>query len=97
MFARLLVRLAAGRTDNVRQVSESHLVDASDAAPRGATSPQASSGARVDLASIERDLSAVEAALPLLDDGSYWRDETTGEPIPDHVLAENPVARRARP
>lgn len=48
-----------------------------------------------DLAAIEHDLAAVEAALSALDDGSYWVDEVTGEPIPDEVLASNPVARRA--
>ncbi len=47
-----------------------------------------------DLVAIERDLTAVEAALAALDDGSYWVDEVTGEPIPDEVLATNPVARR---
>lgn len=47
-----------------------------------------------DLMAIERDLTAVEAALAALDDGSYWIDEVTGEPIPDEVLATNPVARR---
>ena len=49
----------------------------------------------IDLAAIERDLTAVEAALPRLDDGSYWVDEVTGAQIPDHVLTANPVARRA--
>ena len=49
----------------------------------------------VDLAAIERDLAAVEAALPRLDDGTYWVDEVTGEPIPDEVLATDPVARRS--
>lgn len=49
----------------------------------------------LDLAAIERDLAAVEAALPRLDDGSYWIDESTGDPIPDSVLAADPVARRA--
>ena len=47
-----------------------------------------------DLTAIEQDLTAVEAALSALDDGSYWIDEVTGEPIPDEVLAANPVARR---
>ena len=47
-----------------------------------------------DLGQIERDLNAVEAALAALDDGSYWIDEVTGEPIPDDVLAADPVARR---
>ena len=51
--------------------------------------------APIDLAAIERDLTAVEAALPRLDDGSYWVDEVTGAEIPDDVLAANPVARRA--
>lgn len=49
----------------------------------------------IDLAAIERDLAAVEAALPRLDDGSYWLDETTGDEIPDDVLSADPVARRA--
>lgn len=49
----------------------------------------------LDLTAIERDLAAVEAALPRLDDGSYWIDETTGDPIPDELLAADPVARRA--
>ena len=48
-----------------------------------------------DLAAIEKDLAAVEIALTALDDGSYWVDEATGEPIPDEVLAANPVAGRA--
>ncbi len=48
----------------------------------------------IDLASIERDLAAVEAALPRLDDGSYWVHEVTGDPLPDELLAVNPVARR---
>jgi hypothetical protein len=46
-----------------------------------------------DLPAIERDLTAVEAALGALDDGSYWVDANTGDPIPDEVLAANPVAR----
>lgn len=58
------------------------------AAPTAPTAP-------LDLAEIERDLVAVEAALPRLDDGSYWVDEVTGEAIPDDVLADNPGARRA--
>lgn len=62
-------------------------MSATDGAPTGSEP--------VDLAAIERDLAAVEAALPGLDDGSYWVDEVTGTEIPDDVLAENPVARRA--
>ncbi|NNE12852.1 MAG: hypothetical protein HKN41_11490 [Ilumatobacter sp.] len=60
-------------------------------AESGATPPHGD----IDLAAIERDLTAVEQALPRLDDGSYWVDEVTGDEIPDDVLAANPVARRA--
>jgi len=49
----------------------------------------------VDLDAIERDLAAVERALERLSDGTYWTDEVTGEPIPDHLLAADPTARRA--
>lgn len=49
----------------------------------------------LDLERIERDLAGVEAALARLDDGTYWTDEVTGQPIPDDVLAADPVARRA--
>ena len=48
----------------------------------------------IDLAAIERDLAAVEAALPRLDDGSYWVDDVTGGQLPDELLAVDPVARR---
>jgi RNA polymerase-binding transcription factor DksA len=51
--------------------------------------------APLDLERIERDLAGVEAALRRLDDGTYWTDEVTGRPIPDEVLAADPVARRA--
>jgi RNA polymerase-binding transcription factor DksA len=50
----------------------------------------------VDLDRIERDLAGVDAALGRLDDGTYWTDEVTGEPIPDEVLASDPVARTVR-
>jgi RNA polymerase-binding transcription factor DksA len=49
----------------------------------------------VDLDVIERDLAAVERALERLSDGTYWTDEVTGEPIPEHVLADDPTVRRA--
>jgi RNA polymerase-binding transcription factor DksA len=49
----------------------------------------------LDLDRIERDLAGVESALGRLDDGTYWTDELTGQPIPDDVLAADPVARRA--
>lgn len=49
----------------------------------------------VDLDAIERELAGVERALERLSDGTYWTDEVTGEPIADHVLADDPTARRA--
>ncbi|TFH14944.1 MAG: hypothetical protein E4H05_08855 [Acidimicrobiales bacterium] len=49
----------------------------------------------VDLDVVERDLSAVEVALNRLADGTYWNDEVTGQPIPEHVLVHDPLARRA--
>ena len=60
----------------------------------GTTAGEDVSG-QVDLDEIERDLDAVEAALGRLDDGSYWRDESTGEEIPDSTLDDDPTARRA--
>jgi len=44
----------------------------------------------VDLDAIEQDLTAVEVALNRLADGTYWIDEIT-----EHVIARNPIARRA--
>jgi len=49
----------------------------------------------VDLDAIERDLTGVEIALTRLADGTYRTDEVTGSPIPDHILAADPTARRA--
>ncbi len=49
----------------------------------------------VDLDAVERDLAAVEQALDRLSEGTYWTDEITGEPIPEHVLVSDPTARRA--
>ena len=59
-----------------------------------APSPSAES-APLDLDAVERDLAAVETALQRLSDGTYWTDEVTGEPIPEHVLATDPTARRS--
>ncbi len=69
------------------------VVDVTDAAadPLDPTRPDA----EVDLDAIERDLSGVDAALTRLADGTYRTDEVTGEPIPEHVLVRNPIARRA--
>jgi RNA polymerase-binding transcription factor DksA len=49
----------------------------------------------VDLDAVERDLADVETALVRLDAGTYWTDEVTGAPIPDGLLAEHPLVRRA--
>lgn len=51
----------------------------------------------IDLDAIERDLDDVQTALERLNDGSYWTDEVTGEPIADDVLAAHPTARTAAP
>jgi RNA polymerase-binding transcription factor DksA len=48
----------------------------------------------VDLDAIERDLADIEAALGRLDNGTYFTDEVTGQPIADSVLEANPLARR---
>ncbi|MEO6652084.1 MAG: hypothetical protein ABIP17_05440 [Ilumatobacteraceae bacterium] len=66
-----------------------------DLSESGPTGPQRAPSN--DLAAIERDLAGVEAALTRLDDGSYWFDEVTGEPIPEVDLVADPVARRVRP
>jgi hypothetical protein len=57
-------------------------------------SPSPSPSRLLDLTQIERDLAGVEAALRRLDEGTYWTDEVTGEPIDELVLAADPVARR---
>lgn len=47
-----------------------------------------------DLERIAGDLADIDRALDRLDDGSYWTDEVTGEPLPDQLLAADPTARR---
>jgi RNA polymerase-binding transcription factor DksA len=47
-----------------------------------------------DLDVIEADLADVEVALERLDDGEYWRDESTGEPLDGAVLEQRPTSRR---
>ncbi|MFZ9628989.1 MAG: TraR/DksA family transcriptional regulator [Ilumatobacteraceae bacterium] len=54
-----------------------------------------STGSPLDLDAIERDLADVETALGRLEAGTYWTDEETGEPLPEHVLEVRPTARRA--
>ena len=63
--------------------------------PDTATPVESDATSPVDLDAVGRDLAAVERALERLSDGTYWTDEVTGEPIPDHVLAADPTARRA--
>ncbi len=64
-------------------------------ASRPPAHPPGGDGALIDLDEVERDLAAVERALERLSDGTYWTDEVTGEPIPEHVLADDPTVRRA--
>ncbi len=63
--------------------------------PGASRTPANPAGEPVDLDAVERDLAGVERALERLSDGTYWSDEVTGEPIPEHVLAADPTARRA--
>ena len=56
--------------------------------------PDAVDRDEVDLETIAAELDGVERALERLDDGSYWTDEVSGEPIPDDELARNPITRR---
>lgn len=48
----------------------------------------------LNLDTVEQDLADVETALKRLDDGTYWNDEVTGQPIDSAFLAANPTARR---
>jgi RNA polymerase-binding transcription factor DksA len=63
--------------------------------PTTPTQPEAVEVEELDLDVVERDLAAVETALQRLSDGTYWADEVTGDPIPEHVLAADPTARRS--
>jgi hypothetical protein len=65
--------------------------DESSTAPTAATP-----AVQLDLDRIEGDLADVEMALARLDSGEYWRDEITGAPLDESLLAEHPTARRAR-
>jgi hypothetical protein len=60
--------------------------------PQPTTEPPA----HIDLEAIDRDLAGVEVALTRLDDGSYWTDEVTGDPLDEQLLSDDPVARRNR-
>jgi RNA polymerase-binding transcription factor DksA len=48
------------------------------------------------IADAESDLSAVEAALARLDEGTYGLCDVCGGRIDDSVLADDPVALRCR-
>jgi RNA polymerase-binding transcription factor DksA len=50
-----------------------------------------------DLDRIAEDLAGVEVALDRLDAGTYWTCEATGQPLPDDLLAADPVTRRLHP
>jgi RNA polymerase-binding transcription factor DksA len=65
--------------------------DVPDPAPADDVEPEPS------LEQLADDLAAVERAMERLEDGSYWSDEETGEPLPDDLLAADPTARRAPP
>jgi hypothetical protein len=56
--------------------------------------PDAPTVTTVDLDRIAQDLVDVEVALQRLDEGTYWTCEVTGGPLPDDLLASDPVARR---
>jgi RNA polymerase-binding transcription factor DksA len=62
-----------------------------------ASDPVTPAAAPLDLDRIEADLADVEIALARLDTGDYWRDEITGDSLPDSLLAAHPTARRRAP
>lgn len=48
----------------------------------------------LDLDAIETELAGVDTALARLDEGTYWTDEITGEPLSAQLLETHPTARR---
>ncbi len=66
--------------------------------PHHAASPNEAAPEQVtaDLDRIEQDLADVETALSRLDQGTYFTDEVTGEPIAEALLEHEPLARRNR-
>jgi RNA polymerase-binding transcription factor DksA len=46
---------------------------------------------------LAEDLAGVERALERLEDGTYWTDELTGDPLSDELLEADPTARRGSP
>ena len=84
-----------GVNDDPEQPAEPAPTDGTATASAVQPSDDGNQREPVDLGRIERDLAGVETALQRLDAGTYWTDEATGQPIPDGVLAADPVARRA--
>ncbi len=83
----------------MEEVNEHSVPDPSstDLAPSTPPAADAADNNHIDLDAIERDLTDVQTALERLNDGSYWTDEVTGEPIAEDVLAAHPTARTATP
>ncbi len=48
----------------------------------------------LDLDAIETELAGVDTALARLDEGTYWTDEVTGEPLSAQLLETHPTALR---
>lgn len=48
-----------------------------------------------DLNDIDASLDAVEVALVRLENGTYFTDEITGNPLDEQLLISNPIARRS--
>lgn len=46
-----------------------------------------------DLTAIDQELRDVETALARLDNGTYWTDERTGQPLDEALLAAHPTLR----
>lgn len=80
--------LVADPTSQTPSVVDEAALDSSIGDPgEGTDSP-------LDLDHVERTLDGVATALHRLDEGTYWTDEATGEPLAESVLEADPVARR---
>lgn len=80
----------------IYEVSTPHVVEETAVEETAVAQPVAEEpvAPAIDLGRIERDLEGVEAALRRLDEGTYWTDEITGEPLDEALLVSDPVARR---
>jgi RNA polymerase-binding transcription factor DksA len=65
----------------------------SDATP---SIPPTEPGSRAafDADEVAANLDGVELALARLDAGTYWTCETSGAPLPDELLRDDPTLRR---